>query len=92
MGKYTIKHFKPGQIQLSRLLPLLKKLDPFFIPTISSRISLDAYAEKISNYADIFVAIDLGEDVGICAIYTNAFPDAFITAIGVLPQVARKGI
>lgn len=92
MEKCDIGYFPPNQILSQRLFNLISALDMYFIPTISSRTSIVDYAEKLGKNADIFVVCDFNQDVGLCAIYTNKPVFAYITAIGVLPHMARRGL
>ena len=90
--KYGFVCYEPGEIQQNRLLSLLTKLDKHYIPPISSQTELGAYADKVSRYADVLILQENECDAGLCAIYTNNPPYAYITSLGVLPSSQGQGL
>lgn len=76
-----------------RALKLLKHLDSFFTPSLSTSVSLEKYTQKLLSFAEFF-ALSIGEkDLGILAIYTNdkLNKTAFISCIGLHPDFQGKG-
>lgn len=72
----------------------LEACDPHFVPRLSERVDIPAYAEKLAAKSRRFEAWNGEELVGLVAAYCNA-PDrgkAFITSVSILPQEAGKGI
>jgi ribosomal protein S18 acetylase RimI-like enzyme len=90
--KYRFVCYEPGEIQQNRLLSLLTMLDKHYIPPISSQTELRAYADKVSQYAAVVVLQENEYDVGVCAIYTNNPPYAYITSLGMLPSSQGQGL
>jgi len=84
--------YKPGELLESRILVMLTKLDKDYIPPISSQTPLVPYAQKLAQNADIILVENNCENVGLCAIYTNIPPLAFITSIGLLQSVQGQGL
>jgi len=72
----------------------LLRADAFFEPVLSSRVGIQAYAEKLHDRAVRFEAW-LGEElVGLVASYCNQ-PDggkAFVTSVSVWPECQGQGI
>lgn len=79
---------------LEQVTALLRHTDAGFVPPLSSRVDLAAYAHKIMNHAVRLEAWDGAELVALLAMYCNdpASATAFITSISVAPAFARRGI
>jgi ribosomal protein S18 acetylase RimI-like enzyme/SAM-dependent methyltransferase len=72
----------------------LSRADTLFAPSLSSRLDIHAYAQKLQEFAFRFEAWLHYELVGLVAIYCN-HPDkidAFVTSVSVLPQCQGQGI
>jgi ribosomal protein S18 acetylase RimI-like enzyme len=78
-----------GEIELH-----LKAVDLHFVPPLSSRVGLGAYATKIHANAARFEAWKSDELVGLVAMYCNVESPqtAFITSVSVLADWRGKGI
>lgn len=79
---------------VAELTAHLSRCDAAFVPPLSERVTLDAYAQKISDRAMRFEAWHAGEMMGLVATYCNT-PDkrtAFITSVSVLPSWQGRGI
>ncbi|MCW5656407.1 MAG: GNAT family N-acetyltransferase [Burkholderiaceae bacterium] len=72
----------------------LRQCDSRFVPPLTQRIDLGAYAEKIRDHATRFEAWADGVLVGLVAVYLNdrAAGVAHVTNVSVLPHWARRGI
>ena len=72
----------------------LSRCDPFFVPSLSGRVEIADYAEKIETRAMRFEAWSGGKLVGMLAAYFNvpAEPYGFITSVSVLSDWTGRGI
>lgn len=77
-----------------QLADLLRRCDAAFVPPLSSRVDIDAYAAKIAANAVRFEAWDGGALVALLAAYCNdtAAGVAYVTSVSVAPELARRGI
>jgi ribosomal protein S18 acetylase RimI-like enzyme len=68
--------------------------DTTFEPSLSSRVDIHAYAQKLQNCAVRFEAWLDVELVGLVASYCNQLDkgEAFVTSVSVLPQFQGQGI
>ena len=89
--KIEFIHFKPRELSETRVLSLLSDIDDQYIPPISSLTQLLTYAQKLVLFADIIMAVRGGTDAGLCAIYTNRPPIAFISSLGLIQSLQRAG-
>lgn len=73
---------------------LLRRCDSRFVPPLSERLDIAAYARKICYQATRFEAWVGGVLVGLVATYLNdpAAGVAFVTNVSVLPGWTRRGI
>lgn len=73
---------------------LLRACDTAFVPPLSSRVDVQAYARKIAAHARRFEAWDGAQLAGLLAMYCNdtATRTAFVTSVSVAPGYARRGI
>lgn len=72
----------------------LRACDASFVPTLSQRVELDAYAEKIVSCAERFEAWSGERLTALVAAYCND-PErrtAFVTSISVLPSYQGFGL
>ncbi len=72
----------------------LARVDDSFEPSLSSRIDIQAYAQRLRDHAVRFETWRGEELIGLVAIYCNR-PDkgkAFVTNVSVLPQCQGCGI
>lgn len=68
--------------------------DPTFVPTLSSRVDIHTYAQKLNDQAFRFEAW-LGQQlIGLVAIYCNQVDcgKAFVTNVSVWPECQGQGI
>ncbi len=78
-----------------RVLRLLIKLDQYYFPPLSLQvIDLEEYAKKIVLYADIMIASNNNNDIGLIAIYCNDLKSkiSFITSIGIDKVYQNHGV
>lgn len=87
-----IEHVEPRD-SYDRIFKLLIELDDVLIPTLSSRVRIQNYAEKIYMNAHIFYVVADKNDIGKCAVYYNKDKKVgYITSIAVKRQFQGKGI
>ncbi len=72
----------------------LRACDARFVPTLSSRVDIDAYAARIVRHAERFEAWSDQQLAGLVAAYCNdaAGQTAFVTSVSVLPRQQGSGI
>ena len=73
MIEYRIN--EPGTLDTQEILTFLKETDELVIPSLSTLVNLEDYANKITSKAVIFTARDVGRLVGLTAIYFNKAPE-----------------
>lgn len=83
-----------NRASLAELIAHLSRCDDAFVPPLSGRVVIDAYARKIMDKAMRFEAWRAGELVGLVATYCNDAEKrtAFITSVSVLPSWQGQGI
>ncbi|SMD46059.1 Acetyltransferases [Aquiflexum balticum DSM 16537] len=77
-----------------RVEDMLFLLDEFYIPTISSIVSIPHYAKKLLEKAHVYIPKVGNQDCGVLAFYMNdnISKTAFISSIGLLPAYQGKGL
>ena len=72
----------------------LRACDDTFVPTLSSRVDIDEYAQKLAAKSERFEAWSNGVLVGLLAVYCNDFDGriAYITSVSVMPVWRGHGI
>ena len=65
---------EPNTMSVDEVLAFLEETDDLVIPTLSTLVDLEEYAEKITTKAVIFTARDFGRIIGLTAIYFNKAP------------------
>ena len=72
----------------------LAQCDAQFIPPLSQRVELDAYATKLWERAERHEAWEDGRLIGLLAVYCNdaQHQRAFITSVSVLAEHVGRGI
>jgi ribosomal protein S18 acetylase RimI-like enzyme len=86
--------FRSDSANADQLAALLQRCDASFIPPLSSRVDLVAYARKIASHALRLEAWQGTEPVALLAMYCNDLESgtAYITSVSVAPGFARRGI
>lgn len=65
----------------ARILKFLQANDDSFCPTLSSRINLKTYSEKLAaNAVNLFVLSDNSDDTGHAAVYVNNGATSFLSS------------
>nr|WP_302600040.1 GNAT family N-acetyltransferase [uncultured Cellulosilyticum sp.] len=82
-----------GELYKNKIEKFLYEIDEHMIPSLSSRVSILKYADKIAKCADtVFGYSDnLGEEVAACSVYCNN-EIAFITSFAVKREYTNKHI
>lgn len=80
-----------GAEQVARLL---RDCDAGFVPPLSARVDIDAYAAKLAAQATLVEAWDGEQLAGLVAIYCNDHDTgtAWVSNVSVAPAHARRGI
>lgn len=77
----------------NRICQYLHSVNSFFIPRLSSYVSIEAYSTKLSEFANVYFVLYDGVDVGMIAFYLNfENKKAFITSISVQKKYQKYGI
>ncbi len=63
-----------------------------FVPALSTRVSLEAYAKKLAHYAILFEAWVDEKLIGTVAMYLNEQKHGYITNVSVYNEYGGKGI
>jgi ribosomal protein S18 acetylase RimI-like enzyme len=86
--------FMRNRACLADVVAHLRDCDDSFVPLLSGRVDLDAYAEKIVGHAERFEAWSSDRLAGFVAVYCND-PQrriAFVTSVSVLPHWRGGGL
>jgi ribosomal protein S18 acetylase RimI-like enzyme len=83
-----------NQAGIAEIAAHLARCDAHFIPPLSGRVGIDAYAAKIAGHAERFEAWAGRELVGMVAAYCDdpSRRAAFITSVSVAPERGGEGI
>jgi 2-polyprenyl-3-methyl-5-hydroxy-6-metoxy-1,4-benzoquinol methylase len=90
----TTVELRAGSASAEAVEILLRACDAAFVPPLSSRVDIAAYARKLAAHARLFEAWDGPELAGLLAMYCNdtATRTAFVSSVSVAPAHARRGI
>lgn len=82
-----------GELYKNKIEKFLYEIDEYMIPSLSSRVNISKYADKIAKYADTVFGYsnNLAEEVAACSVYCNS-EVAFITSIAVKREYRNKHI
>lgn len=67
--------FQPNTIDYHEFLSFLEETDDLIEPRLSSRVNLEDYAKKVTQFATMLVAKKDGEWIGVEAFYFNPYPE-----------------
>ena len=83
-----------NQAGIAEIAAHLARCDAHFIPPLSGRVDIDAYAAKIASHAERFEAWTGRALVGMVAAYCNdpSRRAGFITSVSVAPERSGEGI
>ena len=86
--------YKTNNASVSEILNFLIQCDEDFIPPLSSRVTLNHYADKIAQKSKRFEAWHEDQLIGLVAMYCNDSENskAFITNVSVQSAFARRGV
>jgi len=86
--------FTANRASMAEIRAHLARCDTHFIPPLSTRVNLGAYAEKIVNHAERFEAWSMGELAGLVAAYANdaGRSGVFVTNVSVVPELWGGGV
>ena len=84
------------EINKDEFVSFVKDTELLFVPRLSTRVSLIEYAEKMYQYATLFIVRDMddaGKLIACNAVYVNVAPlDSFATFLVVKEKYANYGI
>lgn len=83
---------KNPPLKTEEVVSLLKEFDEEFIPCLSQRTDLPAYAARLAERAVWIFAYEQGAIIGHCAAYMNQKDCAFISSIAVKHTMRGQGI
>jgi ribosomal protein S18 acetylase RimI-like enzyme len=83
--------FTEDTASLAQVAAHLRACDGQFIPPLSERVNIDAYATKITTHAKRFEVWSDGQLIGIAAIYCNQ-AQAYLTNLSVLKAWHQRGL
>ena len=86
--------YQHNKAPVASLLWHLESCDALFMPPLSERLDIAAYASKIKQFAACFECMNDDQLVGLVAMYCNdnQRQQAHITSVSVLPGFQGKGI
>jgi ribosomal protein S18 acetylase RimI-like enzyme len=86
--------FTANRASVAEIRAHLARCDAHFIPPLSARVDLGAYAEKIANHAERFEAWSTGALAGLVAAYANdpGRSGVFVTSVSVVPELRGGGV
>lgn len=86
--------FTVNRASVTEICAHLARCDAHFIPPLSTRVDLRAYAEKIVNHAERFEAWSTSGLAGLVAAYANDAGRAavFVTSVSVVPELWGRGV
>jgi ribosomal protein S18 acetylase RimI-like enzyme len=86
--------FATNRATVSQIAEHLSRCDDTFVPPLSSRTDIGAYARKIGEHAECFEAWASGTLVGLVAAYCNDAErlGAYVTSVSVEPGFWGSGI
>lgn len=87
-------HYTIDSAELEKIIEHLTNCDPYFVPPLTSKVSIMDYSTKIVSNAVRFEAWDNQRLAGLVAAYLNEEKkeSAFITNVSVLIEYGGKGI
>lgn len=76
------------------LVEFLTRIDNDFSPSLSSKVSVSDYAEKILEKAELIIEISNGVVMGLVVVYCNDIEDftSYIPLVGVLREARGEGV
>ena len=88
----SYKIYKPEEIEADVLFSFIKEIDTYLTPTLSSRVNLAEYANKLSQKAYNYIARDDDKIIGISSFYFNLSPQmSYGTLLGVDKHYQKDG-
>lgn len=82
-----------GRAESAQIAEHLRRCDPFFVPSLSARVDIDAYAAKLAAKALRLESWDHGRLVGLAAYYVGEpGGTAFLSNLSVDPTWQRRGL
>jgi ribosomal protein S18 acetylase RimI-like enzyme len=79
-------------LNVSKLIEHFESCDKSYFPSLSERVVLDEYAQKIIDHGITFEAWDGERLLGVVSAYLNTPPTGFITDVSVSPSAHGKGL
>lgn len=87
--------WQTGENGAERIYQFLWEMDEYFVPKLSERVSVEAYAKKLSQRADnLFVMVFIQtvvQDIASCSMYCNE-ETAFISSFAVKSDFWREHV
>lgn len=89
-----MKSDRNDEVLSEQLLFFLKKIDNDFYPSLSSKVNLHDYVEKIIDKAELILDFDDDKIKGMVVLYCNDYVNrkAYIPLVGVCPEYRNRGV
>lgn len=86
--------YRSNKASAAQIAAHLRRCDADFVPPLSGRVEINAYASKLLDKSTRFEAWADGTLIGLVAVYCNDLEGciAYITSVSVLKQWRGKGI
>jgi len=84
--------YKVNTASEENILRHLNHCNNQFVPALSTRVLLDAYAKKLADYAILFEAWADEKLIGMVAMYLNDHNHGYITNVSVYIEYGGKGV
>ena len=92
-GKEALPPLIPGRAEAEQISAHLKRCDHAFVPVLSARVDIEAYAAKIAAKASRLEAWDHGRLAGLAAYYVDELRQvSFLSNLSVDPTWQRRGL
>lgn len=87
-----ITHYPKQGFSQKEILVFIQSTDSMYDPPQSSIVNITDWSEKIYNNADLFVASNNGQTIGMIAAYMTQPPLCYITSVCVCKEYQNQGI
>ncbi len=85
-------NFVFGNLAFEEVKRFLIETDSEFLTPLSSKVNLDEYAKKLSDYSSFAYCIDEKEIIGMISCYTNQPPTGYISNVCIKSNFQGQGL
>lgn len=92
--EFSVYTLSSSMFSLSDIQEFMEIVDEDFVPRFSTYVDIPEYLAKLENYAEILLATNLYEIMGMIAFYCNNMTDrlSYITYLAVRPNCRGRGV